>query len=114
MNLDSAKQLAESVFSNSYSEARQKFLAAVPGAKGYPCSTKGPSGESLFTDAAYFGNPDARNVLVLVSATHGPEGYCGSAAQLTLLKAGLHEKLPASTAVLFVHALNCHGFAWDQ
>ncbi|MCP1838667.1 hypothetical protein ACVIHI_008405 [Bradyrhizobium sp. USDA 4524] len=114
MNIDIAKQIAPVVFSDTYLEARRKFLALVPAAKPYLCSTKGPSGEALFTDAAYFGNPDAKGLLVLVSGTHGPEGYCGSAAQLVFLQAEFHQKLPRSTAVLFIHALNCHGFAWDR
>src|SRR5438874_13754381 len=114
LDVDSAKQVASRVFSNKYQEARQKFLAAAPQGKAYPCTVKGPSGESIFTDAAYFGDARAKKLLVLVSGTHGTEGYCGSAGQLTFLEAGLHEKLPASTAVLFIHALNCYGFAWDR
>jgi hypothetical protein len=114
MNLDSASELASVVFSDTYAQARQKFLAAVPRSTAYPCSTKGPSGEALFTDAAYFGKPDARKLLVLNSATHGVEGYCGSAAQLTFLQAGFHEGLAASVGVLLIHALNCYGFSWDR
>lgn len=114
MQLDSAKQVASAVFSNTYLEARQKFLAAAPTSRAYPCSLSGPAGEALFTDAAYYGPADAKNLLVLVSATHGVEGYCGSAGQLVFLQAGLQEQLPPSTAVLFVHALNCYGFAWDR
>nr|WP_253075731.1 DUF2817 domain-containing protein [Bradyrhizobium sp. 139] len=68
----------------------------------------------MFTDVAYFGSPDARKLLILISGTHGPEGYHGSAAQLLFLRAKLHEQLPPSTAVLFIHALNCYGFAWDR
>ena len=113
-SLDIAKRLSPDVFSRTYFEAREKFLSAAPGARAYPCSASGPSGEDLFTDAAWFGSPDARNLLVLVSGTHGAEGYCGSAAQLVFLKAKLHESLPPSTAVLLVHALNCYGFAWDR
>ncbi|WP_281015546.1 DUF2817 domain-containing protein, partial [Mesorhizobium sp. M00.F.Ca.ET.217.01.1.1] len=30
------------------------------------------------------------------------------------MRAKFHERLPSSTAVLFVHALNCYGFAWDR
>lgn len=114
MNFDIVKQIAVDNFSDTYLEARQKFLTAAPKSRAYPCSTKGPSGEALFTDAAYFGPPDAKRLLVLVSGTHGPEGYHGSAAQLLFLQAKLHEKLPPSTAVLFIHALNCYGFAWNR
>ncbi|MGE0796807.1 MAG: DUF2817 domain-containing protein [Lautropia sp.] len=114
MNLDSALQLVPDVFSATYDEARKRFLAAVGRSTAYLCSSKGPAGEDLFTDAAYFGDPDARKVLVLISGTHGPEGYCGSAAQLAFLRAGLAGKLRASTGVLMIHALNCYGFAWDR
>ncbi|MER8785500.1 M14 family metallopeptidase [Mesorhizobium sp. M1006] len=114
MNLDSAKELVSVVFSGDYFEARQKFLAAAPTSRAYRCSTKGPSGESLNTDASYFGPADAKKLLILVSGTHGPEGYIGSAAQLLFLQAKFLERLPSSTAVLFVHALNCYGFAWDR
>ena len=114
MILDHVRDVALSVFSKDYAEARQKFLAAVPSAKAYACSAPGPSGEPLFTDVAYFGRPDAKRLLVLVSATHGVEGYCGSAGQLSFLKAGFHEDLPPSVGVLCIHALNCHGFAWDR
>lgn len=114
MDLDSAKQISPVVFSDSYFEARQKFMTAAPTSRAYPCSTKGPAGEALFTDVALFGNPDAKRLLVLVSGTHGAEGYCGSAAQLLFLQAKLHVGLPPSTGVLFVHALNSYGFAWDR
>ncbi|QOZ36397.1 DUF2817 domain-containing protein [Bradyrhizobium sp. CCBAU 53421] len=114
MNLDRAKQIAPVVFSDNYLEARDKFLVAAPASRAYQCSTEGPSGEDLFTDAVYFGRSEAKRVLVLVSGAHGPEGYCGSAAQLLFFKAKFHERLPPSTAVLFIHALNCYGFAWDR
>ena len=113
-DLDIAKRFSSEIFSDTYFEAREKFLSAAPHATAYPCSAKGSKGEDLFTDVAYFGSADARQLLVLVSGTHGAEGYCGSAAQLAFLKAGLHESLPPSSAVLMVHALNCYGFAWDR
>lgn len=114
MNLDIWADVVPSVFSASFFEARQKFLAASPEARGYPCGSNGPCGERLFTDTAYFGDADAKQLLVLISGVHGPEGYCGSAAQLLFLKAEMQRSLPPSTAVLFVHALNCYGFAWDR
>lgn len=114
MNLDAAKLVSRVIFSDSYSEARQKFLAAVPASREYRCSTNGPFNEALYTDAAYFGRSDAKKLLILISGTHGAEGYCGSAAQLLFLQAKLHEGLPSSTAVLCIHALNSYGFAWDR
>ncbi|WGD51138.1 DUF2817 domain-containing protein [Bradyrhizobium sp. CB1650] len=114
MSFDLFQQAALAAFSDNYLEARRKFVEAAPDSKAYPCTLVGPSGEPLFTDVAYFGRRDARKLLVLISGTHGVEGYCGSAAQLMFLKGEFHRRLPASTGVLFIHALNCWGFAWDR
>jgi len=69
-------------FSATYSDARGKFLEACLRA-GVPVEHhhhpfKGPSGEMLATDVARVGPPDARDVVVVVSSTHGIEGYAGS------------------------------------
>lgn len=114
MNFDSARDMAPRLFSNSYFEARDKFLGGAPKSKAYQSSSNGPAGEALFTDAAYLGPTTAKKVIVLVSATHGVEGYCGSAGQLLFLETKLQDELPPSTAVLLVHALNPYGFAWDR
>ncbi|WP_371827068.1 DUF2817 domain-containing protein [Bradyrhizobium sp. 184] len=37
---------------------------------------RGPRGEELSTDVAWFGDRDAGKVAILISAAHGPEGYC--------------------------------------
>jgi hypothetical protein len=102
-------------FSADYAGARERFLAASAShgeLQHHANSNKGPNGEPLFTDTAWFGPRDARRVLVLVSATHGVEGFCGSGAQLDLLWSGIHRSLPPDTALLMVHALNPYGFAW--
>jgi hypothetical protein len=72
----------------------------------------GPKGEVLATDAAWFGPTDARRVMVLTSATHGVEGFCGSACQLDWLSLSGPARLPDDTAALLIHALNPHGFGW--
>jgi len=51
-------------------------------------------------------------VLVLLSATHGVEGFSGSAAQCAFLHSAQADSLPNDTAVLLLHAINPHGFAW--
>ncbi len=48
------------------------------------------------------------------SGLHGVEGYFGSAVQLAWLhgvRAGCI-RIPSGTAVVLVHAVNPHGFAW--
>jgi hypothetical protein len=103
-------------FAADYVEAREKFLAAarIAGAavKAYPNPLRGPKGEPLSTDVAYLGDRRAPKVLALFSATHGVEGFCGSGAQVDLLTSGVLALRSADTAILLVHAVNCHGFAW--
>lgn len=70
----------------------------------------GPSGEPLATDLARLGARPAKRVLIVISATHGVEGFCGSAIQAALLS-DLGEP-PPETAIVLVHALNPFGFAW--
>ena len=103
-------------FSADYPEARAKFLAAAADAGGaleavvHP--ERGPDGGELATDVAWFGPKDAPAVLVMISGTHGAEGFCGSGAQVDWLRRGGAAALPAGVAVLMIHAINPYGFAW--
>ncbi len=106
-------------FPSDYSDARDRLLRLAPAAGGtltaYVAPGAGPNGETLATDVAWFGDDDADHVLVLVSATHGVEGFCGSGVQLDWLQAAaaLHQAaLPDGVAMLLVHAINPHGYAW--
>ena len=104
------------VFSSHYDEARDKFLraAATAGARvqHWPHPLPGPRGEALATDTAWVGPDDASRVLVVISATHGVEGFAGSGTQIDLLQGAAAARLPAGTALLLLHAVNPHGFAW--
>ena len=101
-------------FSDSYAEARRKFVEAarLAGAKlasyRHP-SERGPGGEALHLDVSVLGPGDATRVFVVGSGTHGIEGYCGSAAQRAWLRG--RPRLPKNTAVVFFHAHNPWGFA---
>ena len=103
-------------FSADYAEARAKFLAAATragaGLRSYAHPQPGPRGEALATDAAWLGPDDATSVLALQSATHGVEGFAGSGAILDVLHAGTARVLPPGVALLLIHAINPHGFAW--
>ncbi len=103
-------------FSPDYQAARAKFLDAARAAgaelEAIAHPERGPDGGALFTDVAWIGPRDAEAVLVLLSATHGVEGFCGSGAQVDWLRRGEHRVLPAGTAALLVHAINPYGFAW--
>jgi len=104
-------------FSQSYAEAREKFLKAAEAAGGhlvdnYPHPLKGPDGGDLTTDVVWLGPRDAKKLLVLTSSTHGIEGYCGSGCQISWLEnRHYHRDAGPDTAALLVHAINPHGFA---
>lgn len=110
--------MATAPFLPGYREARDRFLTAAEAAGGrhraYQHPLRGPMGEKLFMDAVAIGPATARNALVLLSATHGVEGICGSGVQSRFLADGLHRHLPADTLLLLVHAVNPHGFAWSR
>ena len=105
-------------FAQSYAEARGKFLAAAEAAglavQSHAHPLRGRDGEALAMDVARFGPADAPAVLLVSSACHGVEGFCGSGVQNALLAdADFHAAARvAGVAVLYVHALNPHGFSW--
>jgi hypothetical protein len=103
-------------FAADHVEARAKFLGAAESAGAllaqYENPSKGPHGEDLFLDTAWLGTKDARKVLAIVSGTHGPEGFCGSACQVDWLSN--FGAPPTGIALLFIHACDPFGFAWSR
>jgi hypothetical protein len=104
------------VFSANYQQARQKFLdaARLAGAEieHLQNTCPGVGGAGLYTDVALLGPRDAPNLLVIMSGTHGVEGFAGSAIQTSLLAGDLASRLTADVRVVMVHALNPYGFAF--
>ncbi|MEZ2295441.1 M14 family metallopeptidase [Variovorax sp. RCC_210] len=104
-------------FSPRYAQARQKFLQACVSAgltvEPHAHPLKGRDGEELSMDVALDGDANAERLLVVTSACHGVEGHCGSGVQVFALHdAEWREKARAQgVAVLYVHALNPHGFS---
>ncbi len=104
-------------FSTRYAQAREKFIQAAINAgvpvTHYPLDLPGRDGEALAVDVACQGPADAKHVLMVSSGVHGVEGYCGSGAQVALLRdAAWAQRVHGSgVAVLYVHALNPHGFS---
>jgi len=104
------------VFSESYQDAREKFLAAADAAGASLTSYRhpeqlGPAGEALYLDVARLGDGKAKRVLAVGCGTHGIEGYPGSAAQTAWLQGFQPDSLPGDVGVLFFHAHNPWGFA---
>lgn len=103
-------------FSATYAEARARFreTAVAAGARLEALShpERGRQDEALATDVAWIGPAAADRVLVMISGTHGAEGFCGSGAQVDWLIRGEAARLPPSVAVLMIHAINPYGFSW--
>jgi hypothetical protein len=68
----------------------------------------------LAMDVARDGPADAKALLVVSSACHGVEGFCGSGVQGALLANSAWQAVAqaAGVAVLYIHALNPYGFSW--
>jgi hypothetical protein len=105
-------------FAQSYMEARDKFVSAAQacGARQFRHvhpSERGADGEELSVDFAFVGKPGASGLLLLLSATHGVEGFCGSGCQVALLHDDefLKSVEQAGVEVLMLHALNPYGFS---
>ena len=104
-------------FSPSYAKARVKFLEAAATAgtriESFNHPLPGKDGEQLAMDVALDGEAGSERLLIVSSACHGVEGYCGSGVQVF----ALHDAewraraRAAGVAVLYVHALNPWGFS---
>lgn len=105
-------------FSDDYSQARARFSRAATqaGAKlaVIPHPLTGRKGEDLGMDVAWLGPQDAEKALVVLSGTHGIEGYCGSGIQTTWLTSSQVNARADDTAVMLVHAVNPYGFSWER
>ena len=101
-------------FSPDYFTARSRFRQKVEDTggrlKGLELDAKGPNGEDLTIDIAWFGAEHPRRVLLHSSGLHGVEGFAGSAIQLQFLDA--MPQLPDDAAIVMAHALNPFGMAW--
>ena len=115
----------DTFFAQSYAEARGKFKAAAAAAgldvHSHVHPLVGRDGEELALDVARAGPADAKALLIVSSACHGAEGFCGSGVQNALLadasatstNTGFHAAARAAgVAVLYLHALNPYGFSW--
>jgi hypothetical protein len=127
--MDSAAAVAN--FSETYAEAREKFLDAARAAvEVFGGSTEsrpladvhGPAGEELALDFCTLRAVDApcESLYILTAGIHGVEGFLGSAIQIDLLKTlaaaaskqPREELLPDGCWLILVHVVNPFGMAW--
>jgi hypothetical protein len=98
-------------FSADYAGARGRFLDAAAHAGATVVSygrddVRGRDGEALACDVAVLGAADAPAAALVISGTHGAEGYCGSAIQHRWLTSGGAGRIPFGVKVVLVHAIN--------
>lgn len=108
-------------FSDDYLSARTGLLAAaqtcaqLKDSHSIVLQASDEPDVSLTSELFWLGSPLAQNVLVLISATHGVEGFAGAAVQRDLLlRLQQAYRLPEDTAVLLVFALNPWGFFYSR
>lgn len=117
--MNAMSEKPERHFPSDYREARAAFVEAAEAAdlgitsRVHP-KAHGIDGKPLFMDVAVAGPRDAKRALLMISGTHGVEGYFGSAAQTGLLRQGLAARVPKGAKLVLLHALNPFGFSWNR
>ncbi|MEL6339334.1 MAG: M14 family metallopeptidase [Myxococcota bacterium] len=104
------------IFSDGYVEARARLLGQIDrfglGWSRLAHPDPGPDGEELTTDVVQIGPRDASTAIVVVSGTHGVEGFLGSALQQHILEDQLWNRTPYDVRWVLIHAINPWGYAW--
>lgn len=104
-------------FASTYIEARSEFLAAACDSQTQITEYQLPdfydscNKEPLIVDVAIYGCESPESVLLLISGTHGVEGFCGSGCQVGYFSDKLYDALSPHTSSVLVHALNPYGFS---
>jgi len=98
-----------------YSKARHNFLSAATDEatfiESWQHPLRGIAGEKLYLDLAWFGDRNAKKVLLTISGTHGVEGYCGSGIQVGSIRTGWHQQADSDVAIVMIHGLNPYGMS---
>ena len=98
-----------------YVTARQQFLTASTASatfiKSWQHPLRGIVGEQLYLDLAWFGDAAASKVLVLLSGTHGVEGFCGSDIQVGSIHRGWQLQADREVAIAMIHGINPYGMS---
>jgi hypothetical protein len=104
-------------FSNTYAEARTKFIAAAHNASAriYTYGREGLSGkdgEALKCDVAVLGDATSMKTAIVIAGTHGAEGYCGSAILHRWLASRAGVPPVDGIKIVLVHAINPWAFSY--
>ena len=106
------------MWKNCYSVARDNFLSYS--SKNYSHIVK-KSGSYYVNDDKYtsidylfLGNPENTKLHILISGTHGVEGYAGSAIQFKTLDRIIENPKLKENSYLMIHALNPYGYKYNR
>jgi hypothetical protein len=110
-------------FKETYEASRDQFLRnieelkiSVPNLKHQAHAISSQVTQGLFTDSLYLPPPSGKTdrLLVILSGTHGVEGYVGSALQNIFIQENFWQKRDENLGILLVHALNPYGFKLNR
>jgi len=114
------KDLQASSPSEGFMSAKNEFckMALALGGELTQSSSfgKGPNGEDLTQDFAFFRTPGATRTFMHFSGVHGVEGWLGSHIQRQILQQSewVAKAKTAGVNLIFVHAFNPYGMAWQR
>jgi hypothetical protein len=108
-----------SYFPKDYEQSRTRFLQETSQHEGkpklhqwkVPCARD----QNLFVDSAYLpALNNKKRLFILISGTHGLEGYAGSGIQQLFLQEFLNKIDRSDSGFLIIHSLNPFGFKYHR
>lgn len=105
-------------YQDSWIECRDAFLHQAENMKSsfdsveiFSVPLESKTDSNLTIDFCYIPPKDtAEKLVIIISGTHGIEGYVGSAVQQMLMKEFFQPEMFSTTGLLLVHGLNAWGF----
>lgn len=111
--------MGRSYFPANYVESRDGFLKSINEISGerevyrwkVPCEFD----QDLFVDSVYFPPINAsKRLYILISGTHGLEGYAGSGIQQLFMQEYLNHVNREESGFILIHSLNPFGFKYHR
>lgn len=105
-----------SYFKDTYQSSREAFLAKVAELQSNTNSLEKEVFKYEQGEVDYFHLPPAKNkknLIIIISGTHGVEGFAGSAVQRWMLDQ-FFQKPREKTGLVMVHGLNAYGFSNER
>ena len=116
-------ETSQEFYKENYETSREQFLKniedlknTIPGLQHQAHPILSQVTKDLFTDTLYLPPASGKTdrLLILLSGTHGVEGYAGSALQNIFIKENFWQKRDDNLGILIVHALNPYGFKLNR